>query len=234
MNHFPIVVICVFALACVNSSCSRNDPNSSAAIQADPGNSVVNNTESNAADGSDEPGVDRGPKKTAIELTANAITKMRNGDTDGALLSVQAAVALDENYFDARWHLLVMLHERGIERLNDGYKDAGYDDLVSLNKHALWMTNHLDRLDNDQRSSLAVANYNAACAFAQRNFTDKAIASLTRAFALGFDNFDQVKVDTDLDPLRELDEFKSLLQKHQQEEQSPDPDASEPKSQSEQ
>ena len=229
MNRFFVVVIFLFWLTSCSTACRRNESNPAASYRADTGDrSPVTANGSNAEDANSND-VDGGPNKTAMRLTSEAITKMRNGDTDAALLSVQQAVALDEDYIDARWHLLNMLHRRGIDRLQNNYTEEGYDDLVEMNHHALWMNDHLDRLDDKQRELLASANYNCACAFAQRGFTSKAIAALTRAFALGFDDYQQLKNDTDLEPLRELDEFKTLLKKHQ-EEDIPDPDSTQPES----
>ncbi|MFO0808954.1 MAG: protein kinase [Gemmataceae bacterium] len=65
--------------------------------------------------------------------------------------------------------------------------------------------------------------YNAACVFAlavpkakadpaaQARHADRAIALLKRAVALGWDNVDHMKQDTDLNPLRGRDDFRTLL-----------------------
>lgn len=53
--------------------------------------------------------------------------------------------------------------------------------------------------------------YNIACAYSLEKKTDEAINYLEQAIQAGFKNFDQMKKDTDLDPIRDDERFKKLF-----------------------
>lgn len=58
----------------------------------------------------------------------------------------------------------------------------------------------------------ATAMYNIACGFALLNDTENAVFWLERSLAVGFDQTDLLRTDSDLDPLRSDPRFKELLQ----------------------
>ena len=53
--------------------------------------------------------------------------------------------------------------------------------------------------------------YNCACLYARLGETDRAIAALEQAFALGYENFRWMEHDPDLDPLRDHPRFIALI-----------------------
>lgn len=57
-------------------------------------------------------------------------------------------------------------------------------------------------------------HYNAACAYARIRHADEALAELERAFELGCRSFYHIAWDWDLDPIRELPEFKELVARY--------------------
>lgn len=56
--------------------------------------------------------------------------------------------------------------------------------------------------------------YNAACLYVRMGDTDKALYFLEEAFKLGYRGFEHIKIDYDMDPLRNLPAFKALIEKY--------------------
>ncbi len=59
-----------------------------------------------------------------------------------------------------------------------------------------------------------VAHYNLACSLAMQGAPGQAIEELSRAFAYGYDDFDHLEVDPDLDNLRHLPAYQDLLRQY--------------------
>jgi tetratricopeptide (TPR) repeat protein len=57
----------------------------------------------------------------------------------------------------------------------------------------------------------SVVSYNLACSLAMQDQTAQAIQALAKALELGYNDFNHLEVDPDLDKLRPLPEFQSLL-----------------------
>ena len=55
--------------------------------------------------------------------------------------------------------------------------------------------------------------YNAACNFAQLGRTDEGISALEQAVDRGYGDRSWMQHDSDLEPLRELPRYKSLLER---------------------
>jgi tetratricopeptide (TPR) repeat protein len=56
-----------------------------------------------------------------------------------------------------------------------------------------------------------LARYNLACSLARAGLPDEAIASLTRAILLGYDDIAHLETDPDLESLRDHPDFQELL-----------------------
>jgi len=59
----------------------------------------------------------------------------------------------------------------------------------------------------------AVVFYNLACSYALLNQTRAALAALTKAVDLGYDDFEHLKEDTDLDNLLKDEHFQQYIKK---------------------
>ena len=59
-----------------------------------------------------------------------------------------------------------------------------------------------------------LAHYNLACSLAMQGAPGQAIEALGRAIAYGYDDFDHLEIDPDLDTLRELPAYRDLLKQH--------------------
>ena len=56
--------------------------------------------------------------------------------------------------------------------------------------------------------------YNVACIKSLDKKTNEALENLEQSFQNGYKNYDHIQVDTDLDNIRNTDEFKQLLRKY--------------------
>jgi hypothetical protein len=117
-----------------------------------------------------------------------------------------------------------------IDELKQRALEPGYEGLAAqraLNSLATGLTFYLPRdftaagqydrlavsleLGMRVRGDNPVGWYNLACARARLGREQAAVEALQRALELGFDNDELLATDADLDPLRERDDFKSLL-----------------------
>ena len=58
--------------------------------------------------------------------------------------------------------------------------------------------------------------YNVACFYAVQGITDDAFKWLKKALDKGFDYFDHLRTDPDIEILRESEEFEKLLKKYEE------------------
>jgi Flp pilus assembly protein TadD len=59
-----------------------------------------------------------------------------------------------------------------------------------------------------------VVHYNLACSLAMVGQSQEAVAALAKALELGYRDFAHLEADADLDALRDLPEFRALVQAH--------------------
>jgi len=133
----------------------------------------------------------------AIELDPNyapaylnrGVAKRYLKDDTGAIADYTQAIALDPNY-------VLAYNNRGLAkaRLKD-YTGAiaDYTKAIALNPN------------------YALAYYNLCCTYSLKGETAEAIKHLRRALELGFDDFNHIAKDTDLDNLRQLKAFQDLI-----------------------
>ena len=57
--------------------------------------------------------------------------------------------------------------------------------------------------------------YDQACLYSRMGKTDKSIAALRRAFEKGYRSFSHIRFDDDMDAIRELPEFKALMEEYE-------------------
>ena len=75
-------------------------------------------------------------------------------------------------------------------------------------------TLEIDRRLVSLRPSDGIARYNLACSLARQGYPLIAVEELSNALELGYDDFAHLEVDPDLDSLRELPEFLSLIRRY--------------------
>ena len=153
--------------------------------------------------------------------TGRAWVKQHNNDVDGAIEDYTMATMVDPSY-------VFSYHSRG--RL---YKKKGKIDLANADfKKVLeldtipseYSTAFYALLDLGEKEKAIAAmdsvlakdslehNYDAACLYSLMGDKTKALMYLRRALENGFTHFHHISRDEDLDAIREMDEFKSLIE----------------------
>jgi thiol-disulfide isomerase/thioredoxin len=153
--------------------------------------------------------------ESAEQLLAQASEKAREGNLDEATELLRKAQALDPSNDQLKFMLLSVLQAQGMRLAGSDRKAAGqhFYEAATLAKELL---DALPNMSSQQRMPLAVAIYNAACAYSVDDQVDKALVALDEAFAAGFDDFEQVARDGDFDAIRENEEFQALIAKHRE------------------
>lgn len=123
----------------------------------------------------------------AVLVVGHGVWAQDGSAQDGSTAKTQAK--LDEQ-------AITELHEQAV----DLYTDGKTDDAL-----ALWVR----ILQSDPRDTTAL--YNSACAVTKLGYTDEAFKLLEAAIHCGFVNFEHLKRDPDLAPLREDERFGTLL-----------------------
>ncbi len=127
--------------------------------------------------------------KFAPAYNNRGLAKRYLKDDTGAIADYTQAIEIDSNYAQA-------YHNRGAAkaRLKD-YTGAmaDYTQAIALNPN------------------YALAYYNLCCTYSLKGETAEAIKHLRRALELGYDNFNNIAKDTDLDNLRQLKAFQDLI-----------------------
>lgn len=90
----------------------------------------------------------------------------------------------------------------------ESYTPFAYSGLGNAEKAIETMTYILENDTTDVTGAL----YNAACVYARLGRKDDAIEYLKEAIAKGYSNYQHIKVDYDLDILRDMPEFEKLLE----------------------
>ena len=92
-----------------------------------------------------------------------------------------------------------------------------YEDVLRRQAEALAKSGHyqqlvpLDRRLLELRPTDPVVHYNLACTLARLTEVNESLQMLKAAIRLGYDDFGHIETDPDLDPLRDMSEFKALL-----------------------
>jgi tetratricopeptide (TPR) repeat protein len=95
------------------------------------------------------------------------------------------------------------LYEDALRRQAENLSRAGrYDEVLALDQRLLVI-----------RPSDPVVHYNLACTLCRLANLDGALDSLRKALRLGYDDLGHIETDPDLDALRELPEFRSILKR---------------------
>ncbi len=157
-------------------------------------------------------------KTKSRQFTATAVELIKQGKIDEALRQLQQALLADKSNVEAIFRTMSVLDDRGQQKIQSGNLKDGYADLITAGIFAREIVGQpvMKQLPQKQRTWIANALYNAACAQSLLNKKQLAMESLTLAFQSGFDRPQLLQNDPDLDPLRTLPDFQKLARKYGQ------------------
>lgn len=147
---------------------------------------------------------------------------------DKALEYYQIAIKIDSTDAEIYNNLASVyyhqnLYEKSIEysrksislnpKLPKAYENLGiaYSGLSEFGKATENFEKALSLSPKDETTSLS---YNLACLYSLQKMQKKSLKYFEQALQKGFNNFEHIKIDTDLDNIRQTPQFKALLQKY--------------------
>jgi thiol-disulfide isomerase/thioredoxin len=188
------VLVAVVVTGCNKSAPDQvNNPNQSKVAP----NSAVSSNE-NADD------------RLVADLLAQAEQKYDKEDFAGALQLLELALTKDPKNTRAL-RLAAGVSQEYYGQLFDKDPSKTPYDMMKKSAGYLRALTKLDNSDKDHTGFDASIYYNEACALAHEGKKLEAIASLTDCLKSGYTAIESLETDEDLDPLREMPEFKSLV-----------------------
>jgi clan AA aspartic protease (TIGR02281 family) len=153
--------------------------------------------------------------------------KELSGDFEGAVEDLSICVVLDpeESYaFETRGDIYLKQGKKKlaeedfrkvieIENTPEKFNCIHYAyQGLGQNDKAIEMMDSIIARNEDRAGSY----YDAACLYARMNEKQKALEYLEKSFELGYRRFAHIDRDQDMDPIRDMDEFKALIKKYNQ------------------
>ena len=148
-------------------------------------------------------------------------------DFDGALGDYNKGLLLDENNMALRMMRgrLYLLQKQDTIRANVDFNKVLELDTVPENSCRQYALMYMGRYDeaiewnNRILETAPNANnyYDAACLYSRMNKKQEAIKYFKESLELGYRNFVHIEEDTDLDAIRDMQEFKDLMAKYRKE-----------------
>jgi thiol-disulfide isomerase/thioredoxin len=137
---------------------------------------------------------------------------MQGGDLIGAIALVEQAAAAEPANRTAQAQAANALNQLGLQLVNSGDRDGGYATFIKAGTVARVLQKNFSDLNEAERGAIANCLYNEACAHGVGNRPEQALASLKDAVAAGFADASLIGSDADLAVIRDLPEFKDLLE----------------------
>ena len=168
--------------------------------------------------------IDRYPT-SAYGYYARGWCKELSGDVKGAMADYEDGIAVDEDYP----YIYLMRGEIQLKQGNEELAKSDFEKVVSIDtlakagscrQYALhflgrdseakeWMQKIID--DDPDRPG---GWYDKACLLSRIGELDEALGALRISFEKGFRAFAHIEHDDDMDPIREMEEFKSLMEEY--------------------
>ena len=148
--------------------------------------------------------------------------KELSGDLEGALDDYNEGIAVDEDYpYIYLMRGSLYLDKGEVEKANADFETVvSKDTIIASGSCRHYALNFLGRTDEalDWMDKIIEKNpndpgewYDKACLYARMSRLDESVAALKVAFEKGYRGFAHIEHDNDIDPIRERDDFKSLV-----------------------
>lgn len=157
--------------------------------------------------------------------TGRAWVKQHNNDVDGAIEDYTMATMVDPSYVFA-YHSRGRLYKKKgkIDLANADFKKVLELDTIPSESTCLFYAlldlgekeKAIAALDSVLVKDSLEHNYDAACLYSLMGDKPKALMYLRKALENGFTQFHHISRDEDLDAIRDMDEFKSMIEEFKQ------------------
>ena len=159
--------------------------------------------------------------------SARGLYKMHNGDLEGAIEDYSMAIALEPE-------MSYTYTRRGEAYMRQGNEEAAKADYLKVieldtvpneSSSAMYAYQVLGELDKAKEFMQRVIDedpdyegnyYDAACLYARMGDKTKALEYLRQALERGYRDFAHIAVDYDMDNIREMEEFKALIEEYKE------------------
>src|SRR5262249_46003397 len=120
-----------------------------------------------------------------------------------------SAPAIARAQDDDKGELARKLLEEGIQQLTD----KKFDDSIATYKKVLAICDKHELDEQAEAQVLQLAHYNIACAYSLKGDKKPALDHFEKSLDAGFDDYDHIQKDTDLDNIRNEPRFKEIILK---------------------
>jgi thiol-disulfide isomerase/thioredoxin len=152
----------------------------------------------------------------AQDAVSQAQNKVRQNDIDGAIQVLEEAHAKEPTNAKLLVELVKYTQQRGMQLVESGQADSAYAWMRKSGEYLRRLMQQENGVASLPRPVVAMVLYNEACGLAMNGQKEQALASLNQALEMGFSQLELLKTDTDLNALRDMPEFKTLLSKTQE------------------
>lgn len=140
-----------------------------------------------------------------------AANKARSGDVDGAISLLMQHLAKSPDDRGALQLIIQLLQYRSMARLQRNDRGSALTEFIETANYARRLQKAYKDLSQSEYTMIANALYNGACGQALSSQYNEALATLKDAQTAGYSNWKWAAEDGDLQALRGLPEFRSLL-----------------------
>jgi tetratricopeptide (TPR) repeat protein len=205
----------------IGTDATTNGHANDSAVPRDSGAATTRESTSTAAEETEIPNPADEPKEALIpvaELIAQAGRALGVGvpnpgqprDLEKAIELLEKALAQEPKNRVALALIVQCTEEHAMEIAQQGLEEKGYKLFLKSAEYLRRWRETGAPLSDREKELAALVYYNEACAFAVLNEPEKAIASLADAFDAGFNNLNHLDKDSDLNSLRDRDDYKKL------------------------
>jgi thiol-disulfide isomerase/thioredoxin len=152
-----------------------------------------------------------GGKATVEELMTRAQQALSKQDLTTAIAALEELVAAEPKNREGLLLLSRVLQAKGVSIVQGSGTKAGAEWWLKSAKYIKQLRSAYPKLTEQEAVELPAILYNEACVLALQGETEKAMAALEDAFNSGFQDLDLLTKDPDLDALRSLPAFNTLM-----------------------
>lgn len=150
------------------------------------------------------------PKMSAAQMLTTAASRMQR-NPGSAIPTLEKVLEMEPKNREAIYMLAVATQFRGMELMQAGSKDVG-SNLLLRSADLMDELKELGPLTPNEKEIYPQVLYNKACMLAVKGENDEALAVFKESLEMGFDDFETIDSDSDLDSIRDAESFASSVE----------------------